>query len=81
MPQDEILSRVLFGRTLGQITAAEGIQVAQAAATLAGGATVGRGAPALRHVPNDCSSCRSNVAESKSPTTVMIIRSPPTCSA
>jgi translocation and assembly module TamB len=37
VPQDEILSRVLFNRGLGQITAGEGIQVAQAAATLAGG--------------------------------------------
>jgi len=37
VPQDEILSRVLFGRGLGQITAGEGLQVAQAAATLAGG--------------------------------------------
>ncbi|HEX3863865.1 MAG TPA: translocation/assembly module TamB domain-containing protein [Stellaceae bacterium] len=37
VPQDEILSRVLFNRGIGQITAAEGIQVAQAAATLAGG--------------------------------------------
>jgi len=37
LPQDEILARVLFGRGVGQITAAEGIQVAQAAATLAGG--------------------------------------------
>jgi translocation and assembly module TamB len=37
VPQDEILSRVLFGRGLGQITAAEGLQVASAAATLAGG--------------------------------------------
>ena len=37
--------------------------------------------PALRHVPNERSSCRSIVAESKSPTTVMIRRSPPTCSA
>jgi len=37
MPQDEILARVLFGRGVGQITAAQGIQVAQAAATLAGG--------------------------------------------
>ena len=37
VPQDEILSRVLFGRGIGQITAAEGIQVASAAATLAGG--------------------------------------------
>jgi translocation and assembly module TamB len=37
VPQDEILSRVLFGRGLGQITVGEGLQVAQAAATLAGG--------------------------------------------
>ena len=37
MPQDEILARVLFNRSVGQITAAEGIQVAQAAAALAGG--------------------------------------------
>jgi translocation and assembly module TamB len=37
LPQDEILARVLFNRGVGQITAAEGIQVAQAAATLADG--------------------------------------------
>lgn len=37
LPQDEILARVLFGGGVGQITAAQGIQVAQAAATLAGG--------------------------------------------
>jgi translocation and assembly module TamB len=37
VPQDEILARVLFNRAVGQITAAEGIQLAQAAATLAGG--------------------------------------------
>ncbi|HEV8679776.1 MAG TPA: translocation/assembly module TamB domain-containing protein, partial [Stellaceae bacterium] len=37
VPQDEILSRVLFNRGLGQITVGEGLQVAQAAATLAGG--------------------------------------------
>jgi translocation and assembly module TamB len=37
VPQDEILSRVLFGRGLGQISTGEGLQVAQAAATLAGG--------------------------------------------
>jgi translocation and assembly module TamB len=37
MPQEQILSYVLFGRASTQITAAEGIQVAQAAATLAGG--------------------------------------------
>jgi translocation and assembly module TamB len=37
VPQDEILSRVLFDRGVGQISAGEGLQVAQAAATLAGG--------------------------------------------
>ena len=37
VPQDEILSRILLNRAVGQITAAEGIQLAQAAATLAGG--------------------------------------------
>jgi len=37
LPRDEILARVLFDRGVGQITAAEGIQVAQAAETLAGG--------------------------------------------
>jgi translocation and assembly module TamB len=37
VPQDEILSRVLFGRSVGQITAAQGIQLAAAAGTLAGG--------------------------------------------
>jgi len=37
VPQDEILARVLFGRGLGQITAAEGLQVAAAAGNLAGG--------------------------------------------
>ena len=37
VPQDEILSRVLFGRGVGQITAAQGIQLAAAASTLAGG--------------------------------------------
>ncbi len=37
VPQDEILSRVLFGRSLGQITPAEGLQVAATAASLAGG--------------------------------------------
>ena len=37
VPQDEILSRVLFGRALGQITPAEGLQVAATAASLAGG--------------------------------------------
>ncbi|HEX3953057.1 MAG TPA: translocation/assembly module TamB domain-containing protein [Stellaceae bacterium] len=37
LPQEQILSYVLFNRSTTQITAAEGIQVAQAAATLAGG--------------------------------------------
>ncbi len=37
VPQDEILSRVLFGQGVGQITAGQGLQLAQAAATLAGG--------------------------------------------
>jgi translocation and assembly module TamB len=37
VPQDEILSRVLFGKSVGQITPGEGIQLAAAAATLAGG--------------------------------------------
>ena len=37
VPQDEILSRVLFNRGGGQITAGEGLQLAAAAATLAGG--------------------------------------------
>lgn len=37
VPQDEILARVLFNRGLGQITVGEGLQVASAAATLAGG--------------------------------------------
>jgi translocation and assembly module TamB len=37
LPQDEILARVLFNRGVGQITAGEGIQVAQSAATLASG--------------------------------------------
>ncbi|MBV9815798.1 MAG: translocation/assembly module TamB domain-containing protein, partial [Alphaproteobacteria bacterium] len=37
VPQDEILARVLFNRGVGQITAAEGLQLAAAAGTLAGG--------------------------------------------
>jgi len=37
VPQDEILSRVLFNRGVGQLSAGEGIQLAAAAATLAGG--------------------------------------------
>ncbi len=37
VPQDEILSRVLFDRGVGQLSAGEGMQLAAAAATLAGG--------------------------------------------
>ncbi len=37
VPQDEILSRILFGQGVGQITAGQGLQLAEAAATLAGG--------------------------------------------
>jgi translocation and assembly module TamB len=37
LPQDEILSRVLFGTSVGQITPTQGLQLAQAAASLAGG--------------------------------------------
>jgi translocation and assembly module TamB len=37
LPQDEILARVLFGRNLTQITPAQGLQLAQTAAALAGG--------------------------------------------
>ena len=37
VPQDEILSRVLFGKGVSQITAGEGLQLAAAAASLAGG--------------------------------------------
>ena len=37
MPQDEILSRVLFNRGVGQLSAGEGLQLAAAASTLAGG--------------------------------------------
>ena len=36
LPQDEILSRVLFNQGKGQINAAQGLQLAQAAAALAG---------------------------------------------
>ncbi|MGH7031535.1 MAG: translocation/assembly module TamB domain-containing protein, partial [Stellaceae bacterium] len=36
VPQDEILSRILFNQGVGQITAGQGLQLAQAAATLAG---------------------------------------------
>ena len=37
VPQDEILARVLFNKGVGQITAGEGLQLAAAAGTLAGG--------------------------------------------
>jgi translocation and assembly module TamB len=37
LPQDEVLSRLLFGTTVGQITPIQGLQLAQAAAQLAGG--------------------------------------------
>jgi translocation and assembly module TamB len=37
VPQDEILSRILFNQGVGQLTAAQGAQLAAAAATLAGG--------------------------------------------
>ena len=37
LPQDEILSRVLFNQGVGQINAGQGVQLAQAAATLSGG--------------------------------------------
>jgi translocation and assembly module TamB len=37
VPQDEILARVLFNRGVGQLTAGEGLQLAAAAASLAGG--------------------------------------------
>ncbi len=36
LPQDEILSHVLFGRGAGEITPMQGLELAQAAATLAG---------------------------------------------
>jgi translocation and assembly module TamB len=37
VPQDEILSRVLFNKGVGQMSAGEGLQLAAATATLAGG--------------------------------------------
>jgi translocation and assembly module TamB len=37
LPQDEILSRVLFGASISQISAAQGLEIAQAAAALAMG--------------------------------------------
>ncbi len=37
VPQDEILSRLLFNQGVGQLTAGQGLQLAAAASTLAGG--------------------------------------------
>lgn len=37
LPSDEILSRVLFGTTVGKLSAAQALSVAQAAASLSGG--------------------------------------------
>jgi translocation and assembly module TamB len=37
LPQDEILAQVLFGQGLNQLSPAEGLQIAQMAASLAGG--------------------------------------------
>jgi translocation and assembly module TamB len=37
LPQDEILSRVMFGRSLGRLSAAQALQVAQSVAQLSGG--------------------------------------------
>jgi translocation and assembly module TamB len=37
LPQDEVLSRVLFGSSVGQISAVQGLELAAAAASLAGG--------------------------------------------
>jgi translocation and assembly module TamB len=37
LPQDEVLSRILFGKSAGQISAAQGVQLAAAASSLAGG--------------------------------------------
>ncbi len=37
LPQDEILARVLFGKNAGQITPAQGLQLAYAASTLSSG--------------------------------------------
>jgi translocation and assembly module TamB len=41
LPQDEILSRVLFGASVSQISAAQGLEIAQAAAALASGGGLG----------------------------------------
>jgi translocation and assembly module TamB len=37
MPQDEVLARVLFGRSVGDMTPAQGLELAQAAASLTSG--------------------------------------------
>ena len=39
LPQDEVLSRVLFGSSVTQITPAQGLEIAQTAAALTGGGT------------------------------------------
>lgn len=44
LPQDEIISRVLFGRGMGELGAAEAVAVAQATAQLAG---IGGGGPGI----------------------------------
>lgn len=44
LPQDEIIARVLFGRGMGELGAAEALAVAQAAAQLAG---IGGGGPGI----------------------------------
>ncbi len=41
LPQDQILAQLLFGTDIGQVTAAQGLQIAQAAAALAGGGDLG----------------------------------------
>lgn len=41
LPQDDILARVLFGTGIGQVSAAQGIEIAQAAAALASGGDPG----------------------------------------
>ncbi|HEV2551961.1 MAG TPA: translocation/assembly module TamB domain-containing protein [Stellaceae bacterium] len=41
LPQDEILARVLFGSSIGQLSPAQGLEIAQAAASLATGGDPG----------------------------------------
>jgi translocation and assembly module TamB len=41
LPQDEILARLLFGTSISRISAAQGLELAQAAAALAGGGDPG----------------------------------------